>query len=212
MITHVAFDFDGTLVDSSKVFISCFNQLAEKHGFTKIDLNNLAELKELSMTERMKRLRVPVWKLPFLVRSFRKLYSKELGDIPFVDGIIKMFEEIKAAGFKIAIISSNAEKSIRLLLEHNEIYGVEDVYCYSKLFSKESALKKYVSKKKIRADELVYVCDEARDVAACKKAGVRPIWVSWGFETEQAIGDVQYVAHAPEAIKSLITRLRQTHS
>ena len=34
---------------------------------------------------------------------------------------------------------------------------------------------------------MLYVGDEQRDVAACKKAGVNVIWVSWGYDVIETV-------------------------
>ena len=75
MIKYVVFDFDGTLVDFKAVFISVFNQLAEKHGFKKIELSNIEILRKLSIKERCKHLNLPLYKIPFLSAELLDLYK-----------------------------------------------------------------------------------------------------------------------------------------
>ncbi|HLM43168.1 MAG TPA: HAD hydrolase-like protein, partial [Myxococcaceae bacterium] len=76
MITHVVFDFDGTLVDSRELAVQLINELAEKGGFSRLTAENLEELRNLSIIERCSRLGIPTYKLPWmaiqLARSYRK--------------------------------------------------------------------------------------------------------------------------------------------
>ena len=64
------FDFDGTLADSFSFFIRVFNQLAEQHGFTKVDLDLVPTYRQYNARQIMEQVGMPAWKLPFVVKSF----------------------------------------------------------------------------------------------------------------------------------------------
>jgi phosphoglycolate phosphatase len=81
MAKYVVFDFDGTLVDSKAVFLSVFNQLADKYRFKRIDENNINDVRQLSMRERIRVLNVPVYKLPLLTAEFISLYKRSIDSI-----------------------------------------------------------------------------------------------------------------------------------
>lgn len=48
-------------------------------------------------------------------------------------------------------------------------------------------IKRFLKSKKITEKDMLYVGDEQRDVAACKKAGVNVIWVSWGYDVIETV-------------------------
>lgn len=204
MIKYVAFDFDGTLVDSKAVFISVFNQLATRHNFLKIVPENLHHLRSLSMIERFDYLKVPLYKLPFLTSKFLSLYNESLTAITIVPGLKSVVETLKNKGFSIAIISTNSERNIRMILEHHQL-DITDVYCSSKLFGKHRIIRKFLDKKRLKASEVLYVGDEHRDLIACKKNQVKMIWVSWGYDSDAIIDSADFMAHTPEDIISILT-------
>ena len=119
MVKYIVFDFDGTLVDSKNVFISVFNQLAEKHRFEKILPGNVDHLRTLGLIERCRLLRVPLYKIPFYTTEFLGLYKKRVHEISLVEGMLAVLEEIVKNGFKIAVVSSNSESIIRDFLDRN---------------------------------------------------------------------------------------------
>ena len=59
------------------------------------------------------------------------------------------------------------------------------------LFKKAGELKKIKKQYSIDHNDIVYVGDETRDIIAAKKVGVRSVAVSWGYNSESALKDLQ---------------------
>ena len=206
MIKYVLFDFDGTLVDSKEVFITAFNQLADKYRFKKIGAADLDHLRHLSMMERFRFLRVPFYKVPFLTNEFLSLYRAGAGSLSLIDGMETVLEKITALGLPAGILSSNSVSTIQHFLERHSIAGISGVYHAGRLFGKDRTFRKFLKDKQLAGSEVLYVCDELRDILACNKVQVTPIWVSWGFEIKEALvnGDLRYTAHTPEELLAIV--------
>ncbi len=60
--------------------------------------------------------------------------------------------------------------------------------------------------KTIPHDDPIYVGDEIRDVEAAKKAGIRVIGVSWGYNSKNALlkAKPDHVIENPEEIESIV--------
>ena len=67
-------------------------------------------------------------------------------------------------------------------------------------------IKKIFEIKKITEKDMLYVGDEQRDVAACKKAGVNVIWVSWGYDVIETVKKdaPDYMVHKPIEIVQVV--------
>jgi phosphoglycolate phosphatase len=206
MIKYVLFDFDGTLVDSKEVFISAFNHIAHKYHFKKIGPGNIDHLRNLSMMDRFRYLNVPLYKLPLLTNEFLSLYRSAIGSLALIPGMGQVLKKITDLSLDIGIVSSNSAATIRSFVAHNEIPGITDVYCSGKLFGKDRVFRKFLKDKKLSGCEVLYVCDELRDISACNKVQVKPIWVSWGFELEQAVkgGNALHTVHTPDELFAII--------
>jgi phosphoglycolate phosphatase len=206
MIKYIVFDFDGTLVDSKMVVLSVYNQIAAKYNYKLIDDSNIEHLKTLSMMDRMKAVNVPLYKVPFLITEFFALYQKQLHLIPFVSGMERVLEKIKDLRFKLAVVSSNSSKTIKAFLESKGVTNITGVYCSSKIFGKEKVLRRFLIANKLHPSEVLYVCDELRDLIACRKVNIKTIWVSWGYDIKESFkGEaMDYVADSPEELMTIL--------
>lgn len=182
MVRYVLFDFDGTLVDSLNIVIEVYNQLADKYNSKKIEQKDIAYLKGLSITERAKFLDFKLYKIPLLALDIYKLYKHSIKNLILFDGIKELLEQLHACGFQLAIVSTNSEQNIRECLQHNQIEVMNEIICSNNMFGKNEDIKRFLKTHKLKESEVIYVGDEARDIIAGKKSGVKVIWVSWGYD------------------------------
>ncbi|WP_249659910.1 HAD-IA family hydrolase [Lysinibacillus fusiformis] len=203
---HIIFDFDGTLADSTAVFASAWNTLAQKYKFKGIELKEIDTLKKLSISERSKLLDFPMYKLPMILPQFYKLYRQSLNDVHLFEGMKEVLLEIDKRGYKIIIISSNSKENILEFLKMNGIHCVADVLCSNRIFGKDKVMKKFLKESNVSATEVVYIGDEQRDIVACKKAGVPIIWVEWGYDAIEVIQneEPEFKVATPEEILEII--------
>lgn len=206
MLKYVIFDFDGTLADSKRVMVSAWNRLAEKHHFKELKLDELDAFKKLSIKERSKLLHFPMYKMPIIIPQLYQLYRQSIQDIHLYSGVKELLTELGKKGYKIAIISSNSEDIIRNFLKRNHIENVTHVLCSSRIFGKDKLIAKFLKGNQLEASEVIYVGDEHRDIVACKKTGVRIIWVSWGYDAIEVVHAEKpdYMVDAPDEILQVI--------
>ncbi|WP_320939465.1 HAD-IA family hydrolase [Lysinibacillus capsici] len=203
---HIIFDFDGTLADSTAVFASAWNTLAQKYKFKGIELKEIDTLKKLSISERSKLFDFPMYKLPMILPQFYKLYRQSLNDVHLFDGMKELLIEIDKRGYKILIISSNSKENILEFLKMNGIHCVADVLCSNRIFGKDKVMKKFLKEANVDSSDVVYIGDEQRDIVACKKAGVPIIWVEWGYDAKEVVqnDEPEYSVSTPQEILEII--------
>lgn len=206
MIQYILFDFDGTLVDSREAIVAAFNKLAPKYNLKKIEQEDLEYINQLSMIDRFRFLNVPLYRIPFLRTELISLYKQHIASVSMVPGIAAVLQKLTDKGVKIGIASSNAPSVIKAVTGKNGVLNISDIYCSREFFGKERMFKKFLKEKKLAASEALYVCDERRDIIACNKARIQPIWVTWGFETKEIVkGCGPFVtANTPEELYNIV--------
>lgn len=203
---YIIFDFDGTLADSTAVFASAWNTLAQKYKFKGIELKEIDALKKLSIAERSKLFDFPMYKLPMILPQFYRLYRQSLNDVHLYNGMKDVLMEIDKRGYKILIISSNSQENILEFLKMNGIHCVSNVLCSNRIFGKDKVIKKFLKDSSITPSEVIYIGDEQRDIVACKKVGVPIIWVGWGYDAIEVVQqeEPEYKVATPQEILNII--------
>ncbi|MGM7682535.1 HAD hydrolase-like protein [Cytobacillus sp. Hm23] len=187
MIKHVIFDFDGTLVKSRDLAVSLFNELSSKYGYRKMSKDDVEYMSTLSIKERCKMLGVSWYKLPLVVYDMKSNYNARINELIVVEGIKHLLMNLKERKYKMDIISSNNEENIRTFLIENNIDVFDNVFCTKSLFQKNITLKKLLQRLELKNSEVLYICDEIRDIPPCKELGVKSVAVTWGYDARQSL-------------------------
>lgn len=207
MYKYIVFDFDGTLVDSRAALLSLYNEIAGERGYLPMTPENLGPLRDMSIAERCKFLKVPMYKLPFLVAEALKKYKSIIPTLQFNEGITELLEELCDNQMPFALLSSNSKANIQEFFAMHQI-TVEDIYTSGKIFGKDKMLTRFLKDKNLMPSEILYVGDESRDIIACKKAGVQVAWVSWGYDAEAGVLQhfPDYIVHHPSQLMEILSK------
>lgn len=199
---YIVFDFDGTLANSRDVFIQAWNVYASVYHYDPITQAEVDATKHLSLHQRAKKFHFPMHKLPIIIPKVHRYFREHIKEVKLYPGIKEMLQSLTQEGYEIFILSSNEKENIKLLLQQEEIDLINDVLTSSKIFGKDSVLKKLIKKYYLKPGELLYVGDELRDIQACNKVNVPFMWVSWGIDGFDLIEkeNPEFVVHTPEEI------------
>jgi phosphoglycolate phosphatase len=181
---NLIFDFDGTICDSFGAIEKIL-----KTNFPEIKYSNISTLKarELGIKELIKKSKIPKHKIPKILAVGRREMSKH---VPF----LITFPEMKSVLEKLSIsntlgiLTSNSVKNVNLFLNKNKIDKYFNfVHSEITLFGKHKKLEKLLRKYSLTPEKTYYVGDETRDTEAAKKAGLKSVSVTWGFESEKLL-------------------------
>ena len=196
MIKYIVFDFDGTLADTFEII-----KEITKSEFEDVSDKDFELLRDEGIRGMMKRKNIHIWKLPKLVlRVTSKMKNKK---------DVKLFPEVLATlktlskSYKLGIVSSNSEENIiQTLKEHNVQDLFDFIFSQSSIFKKHKVLKKMCAKYQINPSEVIYVGDEDRDIIAAKKIKIKNIAVTWGYNSEKKLKEVNpdYIVNSPKEI------------
>ncbi|RLC54725.1 MAG: hypothetical protein DRH89_09115 [Candidatus Cloacimonadota bacterium] len=183
----IIFDFDGTLADSFPWFVKTMDVVAEKFKLNRFEKDELAEIRKLDAAGFIKHLKIPLYKIPKISTFMRNMMSEQIEEIKLFDGIASMFHELKAKGYKIAIVSTNSKDNIHKVLGES-LFSLNDHFVAGvSLFGKESKLKKVLRMSGINKKDAIYIGDELRDIQASKKIGISCGSVAWGVNDADAL-------------------------
>jgi len=190
LIRLAIFDFDGTLADSGRLMLGVLNQAAAKFRFRALSEADVERLRKLDNRTIMREMRVSMWRLPAIAKYMREEAAKRPPP-PLFEGVPEMLRRLKAAGVQVAIVSSNGEPVVRRALG-DELAGLIDHYgCDAAMFGKALKFKKLLRHARVQAMEAISVGDEARDIEAAHKAGIRAAAVTWGYADESVLTDLR---------------------
>ncbi len=176
----LVFDFDGTLANSASWFRSILPDLSQRFGFRCPDEDELEVLRHKPPREVMRILKIPGWRLVFIAVYVRKRAAKA-GAFPLFDGVPEVLRAIAAKGVRIAVVSSNAEGSVRRALGPELSALVTSWSCGAGLFGKAKHFRDVLRETKVAPARALSVGDEIRDIDAAREVGLKTAGVAWGF-------------------------------
>jgi phosphoglycolate phosphatase len=187
----VIFDLDGTLLNTLEDLTDAVNYALEKHGFSTHSLEDVRRFVGNGV-KRLMELAIPgglesqAFEETFA--DFKEYYSAHCHDKtrPYED-ILEVLQELKAKGYKIAIVSNKMDEAVGQLRTYY-FDGLIDVA----VGESEEVRKKPAPDTVFRALELlgskaensVYVGDSEVDIATAQNANMTCFSCLWGFREE----------------------------
>lgn len=199
----VAFDFDGTLADTLPWIDSILDKVAHKYGFRTPSANDKALMRQGDIQAIFKLLGIPLRKLPAILAYVRHLMQEMDPSVQLFDGIPALLAELKAAGLRLAVVSSNSLANVQRVLGPETSLLFNDFLCDVNMFGKPAKIRRLLKRYGTAPNRFLLVGDEIRDIDAARKVGVRIGCVAWGYNHINAL-----CAHAPDEIFERVSELR----
>ncbi len=204
----IAFDLDGTLVDSKRDITNAINFAIKPVGLPELTPDDTVKFVGQGVTSLIEKILGDNHseKAPLIRESFIDYYSEHLFDytMPY-NGVIKTLKTI--GRYKKAVISNKREiLSIRLLeglgmaKYFDLIYGPDSV---SERKPSPVPVLKAMETLDSKPEETILVGDSNVDIEAGKKAGVLTVGVAYGYKP------IEYLQEADYIIKNDISELIQ---
>ncbi len=180
------FDLDGTLADSFPWFLMKVNEVAREFDFRPVAAGDVAALRRAGSRDILRRLDVPLWKLPRIATRMRALKRVHLDTIPLFPGIPEMLETLRGHGIMIALVTSDSEANARRQL--GDSAGCFFAFdCGASLFGKAAKFRRVVRRSGLPPSAAIAIGDEMRDMDAADTAGIAFGGVAWGYADPDAL-------------------------
>lgn len=184
----IIFDFDGTIADTVDALVTIANRLAVEFGYIQITPEELALLRSFSSREIIKYSGISLFKIPFLLKKVKGELKYKIKEFKPILGIHEALIELQNEGYRLGIITSNSQENVTAFLKNNELeYLFDFIYSGVTIFGKTTIINNVLRQKQLKTQAVIYVGDETRDIEASKKANIKVIAVTWGFNSPQAL-------------------------
>lgn len=186
----VIFDFDGTLADSIEAAISVLNEFSDEGILPHFEKSDVTRWRSMKPREVLKEVNLPWWKIPYLLFQGRRKIKKYRNSVRIFSGIPQAIKQISDQ-YNCVVISTNSKSFIDSVLSKSDLDIFTETVGGGSLFGKHKKITKILHKYKVLPEHAVLVTDEARDIESAKKAGVKSIAVTWGYQHADVLAHSQ---------------------
>jgi len=217
--TTIMFDFDGTLMDTNEIIIKSwqhtFRTVAGHEADREVLLATFGEPLVLTMKNFFGVEGEKALEYVDIYRDYQK--GIFLDSISLFPGVPEMLEELKAAGYRMALTTSRLKKTTLMAVESFDIGKYFDVIITADDCSKHKPdpepINITLEKMGVPKDQAVMVGDTTMDTGCAANAEVTSVLVGWSMalrdpEKQKAAGADFIISQASD----LITLLDQMNS
>lgn len=201
MIKAAIFDLDGTLLDTLYDLTDSVNYVLEKNGYDKKTLeqirqyvgNGVRKLIDRCLPDEADETRERL--LGEFTRHYRENMTNRTAPYP---GIMQALKELKAKGYRVAIVSNKFDAAVKGLAKLYFDGIVDEAVGESEKVRKKPAPDSVIKAMEILGCErAVYIGDSDVDVYTAHNAGLKCIGVTWGFRDEELLisTGADFIAH-----------------
>lgn len=203
----VIFDFDGTIADTLDALVTVVNRLAVEFGYAQITPEELAILQKLTARDVIRYSGISVLKIPFLVKKVKTELKTKISDLKPIEGMQETLFSLKDQGMRLGIITSNSQENVVEFLRVNQLDSLfEFIHSGVTIFGKTTIINNVLRQKQLKPDNVIYVGDETRDIEASKKANIKVVAVTWGFNSQEVLAQQKpdYLIHKPHELIEIV--------
>ena len=199
----IAFDWDGTLFDSTAIITRCIQEAVRDVGGTVPSDAAASYVIGMALMQALAHAApdVPAEKYPELGARYRHHYMAHQNDISLFDGVLPMLAELKKRQQVLTVATGKSRKGLDETLRTRELSGLFD----GSRTADETAgkphprmLQELMREFGVPAERVLMVGDTTHDLQMAVNAGCASVGVSYGAH-EPASFDVlkpRFVAHS----------------
>ena len=209
----IAFDWDGTLYDSTRLIARCIQAAVVDVGGARPSESDAAWVIGLGLAEALARAApdVPKEKYPELGARYRFHVLQHQDDLVLFDGVLEMLDALRARGHKLAVATG---KSRRGLDEALSTVALRDRFDASRTadetFGKPHPrmLLELMEELDIPADRTLMIGDTTHDLQLAINAGCAGVGVSYGAHQPDSFDPLAplHVAHSVAGLSQWLAR------
>lgn len=203
----IAFDWDGTLFDSTGIIVRCIQAAVRDVGGTVPSDEAAGYVIGLGLMQALAHAApdVPPEKYPELGARYRHHYTAHADDLSLFSGVLPMLDALKAKGHRLAVATGKSRRGLDEVLRSVELQGVFD----GSRTADETAgkpdprmLHELMAQFDVPADRVLMVGDTTHDLQMAVNARCPSVGVSYGAHEHAAFEPLapRHVAHSVQEL------------
>ena len=203
----IAFDWDGTLFDSTKIIVRCIQAAVRDVGGTVPTDKEAGYVIGLGLMQALAHAApdVPPEKYPQLGERYRHHYAAHYDDLSLFEGVLPLLDALKARGHLLAVATGKSRRGLDEVLRTVELKGVFD----GSRTADETAgkpdprmLHELMAEFSIPAGRVLMVGDTTHDLQMAVNAACASVGVSYGAHEPDTFTDLspRHVAHSVQEL------------
>lgn len=204
----IAFDWDGTLFDSTRIIVRCIQRAVVDVGGAMPSDKAAAYVIGLGLAQALARAApdVPVEKYAELGARYRHHYVAHQDDLSLFEGVLPLLDELRARHHRLAVATGKSRRGLDYALQTAQLKGVFDgSRTADETESKPHPrmLQELMREFDAPAQRTLMIGDTTHDLQMALNAGCAGVGVSYGAHepTEFDALNPLYVAHSVQGLR-----------
>ncbi|MDA7416551.1 HAD-IA family hydrolase [Xenophilus arseniciresistens] len=199
----IAFDWDGTLYDSTALIVRCIQSAVVDVGGRRPTDHDAAWVIGLGLAEALAKAApdVPPARYPELGARYRYHFLAHQDDLVLFDGVLPMLDALRARGHKLAVATGKSRRGLDLALDTVALRERFDASrTADETFGKPHPrmLLELMEELQVPAERTLMIGDTTHDLQLALNAGCASVGVSYGAHTPEGFAPLSplHVAHS----------------
>ena len=204
----IAFDWDGTLFDSTQIIVRCIQAAVVEVGGQRPTDEAAGYVIGLGLMQALAHAApdVPPEKYPELGARYRHHYALHTDDLALFDGVLPMLDALKARGHLLAVATGKSRHGLDEALRNVELQGVFD----GSRTADETAgkpnprmLHELMTEFDVPAKRVLMIGDTTHDLQMALNAACPSVGVSYGAHEPESFVALRprHVAHSVQDLR-----------
>ncbi len=203
----IAFDWDGTLFDSTAVIVRCIQEAVREVGGTVPSIQAASYVIGLGLMQALAHAApdVPKEKYPALGEAYKRHWALHVDDISFFPGTMSMLLALQARDQQLAVATGKSRRGLDDVLQR-ELEGIKLSHLFDATRTADQTagkpdplmLHELMQELAIQPERMLMIGDTTHDLLLARNAGVASVGVSFGAHAHEEFAAYSplYVAHS----------------
>jgi phosphoglycolate phosphatase len=203
----IAFDWDGTLFDSTALIVRCIQEAVRDVGGTVPSAHDASYVIGLGLMQALAHAApdVPKDKYPALSDAYRRHYNARQNDISLFGGTLPMLHALRARGHLLAVATGKSRNGLNEVLQR-QVDGTVLGHLFEATRTADQTagkpdplmLNELMAELGVAPERTLMIGDTTHDLGLARNAGVASVGVSFGAHDHAAFADFAplHVAHS----------------